>query len=429
MATLTVPDRHPPKEGRSWRASWRRPWRGPWRGAPALALLAGVPLTLLTSGATGAVRAALLSLLAALTTVAAAFGDRAVAAAARVALAVAAVGAGIAIGLVFAFGSGALVPAGLGLLALFGGLALLGWAARAFLHSVLGWWRLALLPVAVVVFAAVYVVVPAVVATSPPPAPLGAKTPAAHGLAYRPVTLHTSDGVRLSGWYVPSTNGAALVLMHGSGSNRTATLGQAAVLARHGYGALLLDARGHGDSRGRGMDFGWYGERDIAAAVDWLQRQPDVRAGRIGLLGLSMGGEEAIGAAGADPRIRAVVAEGVTGRTAADKADWLPGGPNGAAQRLLDRMTYGLTDLLTDAPLPRTLRESAVRAAPRPILLICASTKPDEARAAAAIRSATPATVRVWVVPHAAHTGGLAVAPGEWEARVIGFLATGLAAA
>jgi uncharacterized protein len=416
MATLTATERHSPHR------------HGSWRTAPLLALLAGVPLTVLAAGATGAVRAALLCLLAALTTAAATFGDRIVAATARVALAVAAVSVGIGIGLSFAARSGALLPAALGLLALVGGLALLGWAVRAFLRGTPGWWRLTLLPVAVVVLAAVYVVVPAVLATTPPPAPLGTKTPAAYGLAYRSVTLRTSDGVRLSGWYVPSTNGAALLLMHGSGSNRTGTLAQAAVLARHGYGALLLDARGHGDSAGHGMDFGWYGERDIAAAVGWLQRQPDVRAGRIGVLGLSMGGEEAIGAAGADPRIRAVVAEGVTGRTAADKASWLPGGATGAVQRVLDRTTYGLTDLLTDAPLPRTLRESAARVAPRPILLICAGTKPDEARAAAAIRSATPATVRVWVVPHAGHTGGLSVAPGEWEARVIGFLATGLAA-
>ena len=35
-----------------------------------------------------------------------------------------------------------------------------------------------------------------------------------------------------------------------------------------------------------------------------------------------MRGEEAIGAAATDPRIRAAVAEGATGRTAADKA-WL----------------------------------------------------------------------------------------------------------
>ena len=47
----------------------------------------------------------------------------------------------------------------------------------------------------------------------------------------------------------------------GSGSTRTAVLGQAAVLARHGYGALLVDPRGHGRSGGalqRGMEWVMY---------------------------------------------------------------------------------------------------------------------------------------------------------------------------
>ncbi|WP_130511824.1 serine aminopeptidase domain-containing protein [Krasilnikovia cinnamomea] len=70
------------------------------------------------------------------------------------------------------------------------------------------------------------------------------------------VIMSTSDGARLSGWYVPVVNGAALVLRHGAGSTRTDTLPQAAVLARHGYGLLLVDARGHGHSGGRGMDLG-----------------------------------------------------------------------------------------------------------------------------------------------------------------------------
>ena len=89
-------------------------------------------------------------------------------------------------------------------------------------------------------------------------------------------------------WYVPSGNGAALLLLPGSGSNRTSTLGHAAVLAKHGYGVLLLDTRGHGKSDGHAMDFGWYGDIDIEAAVAYLGTRPDVRGGRIGVVGLSM---------------------------------------------------------------------------------------------------------------------------------------------
>src|SRR3546814_12493373 len=91
------------------------------------------------------------------------------------------------------------------------------------------------------------------------------------------------------------------------------------------------------------MEFGWYGEQDIRAAVDLLTARDDVDPDRIGVVGLSMGGEEAIGAAGDDARIRAVVAEGATGRTAEDKA-WLAEeyGVAGVIQGFLDALTYGL---------------------------------------------------------------------------------------
>ena len=99
-------------------------------------------------------------------------------------------------------------------------------------------------------------------------------------------------------------------------------LDHAVVLARHGYGVLLYDARGMGRSGGRAMDFGWYGDRDVAAAVSFLASRPEVDPTKIGAVGLSMGGEEAVGAAALDQRIRAVVGEGVTNRTDADKG-WL----------------------------------------------------------------------------------------------------------
>ena len=50
-----------------------------------------------------------------------------------------------------------------------------------------------------------------------------------------------------------------MLLLPGAGSTRTAVMGQAAVLARHGYGALLHDTGGHGLSAGHAMDFGWWG--------------------------------------------------------------------------------------------------------------------------------------------------------------------------
>ncbi len=115
---------------------------------------------------------------------------------------------------------------------------------------------------------------------------LGSRTPADLALAYEEVTLRTADGVDLAGWWVPSHHGAAVVVRHGAGSTCTAALDQGGVLGRAGHGVLLVDARGHGQSEGSGMDLGWWGERDTAAAVGFLLAQPGVAPDRIGLLGL-----------------------------------------------------------------------------------------------------------------------------------------------
>jgi hypothetical protein len=65
----------------------------------------------------------------------------------------------------------------------------------------------------------------------------------------------------------------------------------------------------------------------------------------------------------------------------------------------------------------------AIRAADgRSTLIIAGGSVADEPVAARWFRAASPASVQVWVVPHAGHTQGLATAPRAWEAHVIGFL-------
>lgn len=287
-------------------------------------------------------------------------------------------------------------------------------------------WRVRIPVIAGLVVAAGLVlptVAVAVAATHVPATEVGPMGAAGARMGLRDVRFRTSDGVVLAAWYAPGTNGAGVVLRHGSGSTRSSVLGPAEVLARHGYAVLLVDARGHGDSDGRAMDLGWSGERDVAASVTYLRRRPGVEPGRIAVLGMSMGGEEAIGAAGVDDRIAAVVAEGATGRTAADDA-WLSDeyGWRGWVQERVEDVQTALVDLLADARPPASLRASVAAAAPRPVLLVAAGDVADEASAGRFIRSGSPATVQLWVVPGAGHTGGLRAAPAAWERRVVGFL-------
>jgi fermentation-respiration switch protein FrsA (DUF1100 family) len=275
---------------------------------------------------------------------------------------------------------------------------------------------------------AVAVVTVPVMLTHAPRPDVGTTTPSDLGADYVDVEVPARDGTVLSGWYLPSTTGAAVVLRHGSGSTRSNVLDHGVVLARHGLGVLLLDARGHGRSGGRAMEAGWFGDDDVIGAVDWLARRDDVDPTRIAVVGLSMGGEEAIGAAAADERIAAVVAEGATGRVA-DDFGWLSAeyGLRGTVQQGIEHAQQAVTGMLTRASAPTPLREAVAAAAPRPVLLIAGGDEHDEIVAARWIEDAAPASVSLWVVPGSGHTDGLDTDPRAWEARVVAFLAPVLA--
>jgi fermentation-respiration switch protein FrsA (DUF1100 family) len=237
------------------------------------------------------------------------------------------------------------------------------------------------------------------------------------------VHLVTGDGVELWAWYVESRNGHAVVLRHGSGSTATAMLEHAAVLASHGYGVLVMDARGHGNSGGRAMDFGWYGDSDVSAGVSFLLAQPATDPQGVAVLGMSMGGEEALGSLATDQRIVAAVAEGVTARTAEDKS-WFDDvyGWRGAIQIGLEQIQFEFADLLTAAQEPIALADAARAASPRPILLIAGGAVAEESHAAEHIREDSPGNVTIWTVPGAGHIEGHEQAPEAWEETVLAFL-------
>jgi fermentation-respiration switch protein FrsA (DUF1100 family) len=331
--------------------------------------------------------------------------------------------AGAGIGGVYAAKVGVSVMTIAGLVGLTTGVALLIAGAVTLIRQLRGWWRLASIPAALALLAFVlYPLTVAVNATNRPAAPLGTETPADRGLAYEVVSFRTSDDVRLSAWYVPSRNGAAVVLLHGAGSSRSSVLAHGTVLADHGSGVLLLDRRGHGTSEGDAMDFGWYGDLDIGAAISFLQARADVSPAAIGVVGLSMGGEQAIAAAGVDGRIGAVVAEGVTGMQSADHG-WLERyGIQASIQLVIDQITYGAAGVLSGAERPMSLRDAVRAASPRPVLLIACGATTDEAVAGRWFRQASPGSVELWVVPGAGHTAGLATQPDRWEGEVVGFL-------
>jgi uncharacterized protein len=273
---------------------------------------------------------------------------------------------------------------------------------------------------AIGVVAAWLVVLPAgvaIVATHKARQPVAA---ADLGRPYERVSLTTVDGLRLHGWYVPSRNRAAVIAFPG----RSGPAPHARMLARHGYGVLLLDRRGEGDSDGELNLYGWNGERDLRAAISFLRARPDVDPARIGGLGLSVGGELMLQAAAHSSALRAVVSEGAGVRSLAEHRH-TPA--LGAAQRWITPWVVqtAAVAVLSDTTPPADLVDLVRRIAPRPVLLIRAlHGNPDEVlnrTYADALPSAT-----LWELRQGGHTGGLGAEPGEYERRVVGFFDSAL---
>ena len=180
------------------------------------------------------------------------------------------------------------------------------------------------------------------------------------GAPYERVTLKTHDGLKLAAWYVPSRNGAAVIAFPG----RSQPVPHARMLVRHGYGVLLLDRRGEGESEGDYNAFGWGGEADVAAAVGFLRGRSDVDADRIGGLGLSVGGELLLQAAAHTRALRAVVSEGAGVRSLAEHLH-TPG--VGRVQRWFSNWVVqtGALTVLSNASPPEDLTELVARISPR----------------------------------------------------------------
>jgi dienelactone hydrolase len=133
--------------------------------------------------------------------------------------------------------------------------------------------------------------------------------PSDYGLECETVTLTCEDGLKIATWYIPSRNRAVVILESGIYGTRTHMLDRAAMLARHGYGLMLVDARTRGMSEGNKFTVGKHEVRDIDAACRYLVGRPDVDARRIGALGDSMGGVVMLLHAARNPGIMAVVAD------------------------------------------------------------------------------------------------------------------------
>ena len=311
-----------------------------------------------------------------------------------------------------------------GVLAVVAGIVLIGLGlAIPFIHRGAGartrgrrwaYRAIAVIGGALVVYAFLYPLGVAIAVTHRHREPIG-DPPSA---AYRPVTFTSSDGLELSGWYVPSKNRAAVILVHGGGGDRTGAEDHAQLLARNGYGVLLYDSRGRGESEGSPTVIGWGWQKDVAGAIAFLRERQDVDPERIGGLGLSTGADVLIEVAAERRELKAVVSDGATAASFADVRN-LKG---------IDSATpywwtmYTAARVLSGESPGEPLEELVAEIAPTPLLLIAASRGFEAERDFNRIYAAAAREpFEFWDLPDVGHTAAVRERPEEYERRVVGF--------
>lgn len=136
---------------------------------------------------------------------------------------------------------------------------------------------------------------PGETATLPPPSPAEtAATPVATspGLPMdiqTEVEIPASDGLTLRGTFTPGqdADGAAVLLLHMFGSDRSSWGPFAELIAQSRISSLALDLRGHGTTGG--VEDWELARSDVAEAFNWLRGLPGVDPDRVAIAGASIG--------------------------------------------------------------------------------------------------------------------------------------------
>ena len=227
------------------------------------------------------------------------------------------------------------------------------------------------------------------------------------------VAFTSTEGDSIRGWYVPSRNGAAIALVHGTRADRSQFAMEISDLTGRGFGVLAYDEPGCGESGGR-VTWGHSERAALGAAVGWLTRARGVA--HVGVLGFSQGSFIAAQVAPDDPRIEALVLEGaIANFTEATWQEFRRWGPLSRWPAYLGRRVagYAPSDPQPDEVLARFNR---------PLLII----RGDADRAVPSshterLFALAPGPKERWIIPGADHGNYAAVAPVQYAERLAAF--------
>lgn len=129
--------------------------------------------------------------------------------------------------------------------------------------------------------------------------------PEEFGLKSEDITFESTDGLKLSGWFIPHNKSKdAIIVMHGYPANKADLLPVALFLNKK-YNVFLFDFRSFGQSEGSYTTAGFKEVRDLEGAIKFLKEKKKIK--NIGTFGFSLGG--AVALMGKSKEINAIVAD------------------------------------------------------------------------------------------------------------------------
>ena len=169
------------------------------------------------------------------------------------------------------------------------------------------------------------------------------------GLAYEEVSVRTTDGLSISGWYIPAKDEKAVVLScHGNAGNISNRLDSVRIFNDLSLSVMIFDYRGYGKSEGRPSEEGTY--LDAEAAWDYLTAVKKIPPGRIIVHGRSLGAAVAAEIATRRSPAALIVESGFTSVPDLGQKmyPWLP-------VRLISRFHYATIDKIGTIRCPKLI--------------------------------------------------------------------------
>lgn len=253
------------------------------------------------------------------------------------------------------------------------------------------------------------------------PAPSKVEVPPDLPFQVEEVSFIGGDGIKLAGWYIPPVNGATIILLHGSDSNRLAMRWHAERLVKAGYGVLMYDERASGESEGQRRSYGWEDAPDVGGALDFLNSRISGGNAKVGIVGCSIGAQIALQAAARYTQIAATWADGPSAVRARDI-------PIYSWQSFLSKISTYLLDemyIRKGISAPPPIVDTIGTIEPRPVTLV-AGAKPHSAFGPEYLHveyfmNYAGKNTNLWIIPQAMHCDGPSQIPEEYARQMLKF--------